>query len=80
MINDISVSIHQMREYGLYEIAVCNELDEIVGIITLDDAIERYEEELNKDFANLSAISDIEEKSIIKSSLLHRLPWLVILL
>lgn len=77
--DDISMAIHIMREYGLYEIAVNNDEEKIIGIITLDDAIERYEAESVKDFANLSAISDYEEKSLLKASL-HRLPWLLILL
>ncbi|VEU81021.1 magnesium transporter [Haploplasma axanthum] len=77
--DDIDLVIHQMREYGLYEIAVCNDEDILIGIITLDDAIEAYEEEAIEDFAKLAAINDTEEKSIIKTAL-HRLPWLVILL
>lgn len=78
--DDISMSIHQMREYGLYEIAVLNSYDVLIGIITLDDAIERYQEESTKDFANLSAVSEYEDKNNIFKSALHRLPWLLILL
>lgn len=77
--DDISMSIHRMREYGLYEMAVVDKNEKLLGIITLDDAIERYEEESAKDFANLSAISDYEKKGLFHSAI-HRLPWLLILL
>ncbi|CCV64235.1 Mg/Co/Ni transporter MgtE (contains CBS domain) [Alteracholeplasma palmae J233] len=77
--DDIDKTIHIMREYGLYEIAVCNDEENLIGIITLDDAIGAYEIEAKEDFAKLSAITDTEDKNILKASL-HRLPWLVILL
>lgn len=78
--DDISMSIHQMREYGLYEVAVLNSYDVLIGIITLDDAIERYEDEFTKDFANLSALTEYQDEENIFKASIHRLPWLLILL
>ncbi|MCR1809039.1 magnesium transporter [Haploplasma modicum] len=77
--DDIEYSINQMREYNLYEIAVCNEYDNLVGIVTLDDAIEEFERLSKENFARLSAIKEFKEKNIFKAAL-HRLPWLIILL
>lgn len=76
---DIDKAVHIMREYGLYELAVCNSDEELEGIITLDDAIEAYSEESTEDFIRFVGVPNIDEASITKSAL-HRLPWLVILL
>lgn len=78
--DEIDVSIYMMREYALYEIAVCNENQEMLGIITLDDAIEAYQEEAEEDFKMLSAVSEDEEEKNTYKKALKRLPWLIILL
>ncbi|MDY0277344.1 MAG: magnesium transporter [Acholeplasma sp.] len=77
--DDIDIAIHLMREYGLYEIAACSKENELLGIITLDDAMEAYDIEAIEDFAKLAAVNEIEEKNLFKAAL-HRLPWLIILL
>lgn len=77
--DEIDMTVHQMREYALHEMAVCNDDNEILGIITLDDAIEAYKEEAAEDFVRLAAVGDVAERNIFKSAL-HRLPWLLILL
>lgn len=77
--DDIDQAVHIMRQYGLYELPVINISNQLLGIITLDDAIEAYSEESTEDFIKLAGVSNIDEKSITKSAI-HRLPWLVILL
>lgn len=77
--DDIDMAIYQMRKYGLSDMPVCNSKEQLIGIITLDDAIEAYSEEAIEDFAKLAAVNEHEEKNIFKAAL-HRLPWLIILL
>lgn len=76
---DIDKAVHIMREYGLYELPVINNNEELLGIITLDDAIEAYSDESTEDFIMLAGVSNIDEESIVKSAF-FRLPWLLILL
>ena len=68
-----------MKNYGLHEMAVVNEELELIGIITIDDAIEIYHEESVDDFEKLSALPDTKTKGVIKSAA-KRLPWLFLLL
>lgn len=76
---EVDVTLHKMREYALYEIAVTNDLNELIGIITLDDAIAAYEELSTSDFMQFAAISEQKDKTVYKSAG-KRLPWLVFLL
>lgn len=78
-LDEIDVAIHKMREYGLYEIAVVNEFKHLVGIITLDDAIEAYEKGATTDFMQFAALSEEENLTLVASAK-KRIPWLVILL
>ncbi len=77
--DDIEESVHKMKNYGLHEMAVVSEELELIGIITIDDAIEIYHEESVDDFEKLSALPDTKTKGVIKSAA-KRLPWLFLLL
>lgn len=79
VLEEVDVTVHKMREYSVYQIAVVNDQDNLIGVITLDDAIEAYERVTSEDFRQFSALSETEHKSIIKSARI-RLPWLLILL
>lgn len=82
VINDkeeIDVALHIMREYALYEIAVENDNHDLIGIITLDDAIAAFEKTATTDFMQFAAINEKEDKSIYKSAK-KRIPWLLFLL
>lgn len=76
----IEDTIKKIKNYDLESIAVL-ENSKLVGIVSLDDAMERYSDELEEDiakFAGLTEEEDIDEG--IFSSIKKRVPWLLILL
>jgi len=77
--DDIEEAVHKMKNYGLYEMAVLNKKFELIGVLTIDDAIEIYHEESLDDFEKLSALPDTKTKGLVKSAA-KRLPWLILLL
>ena len=74
---------NQMSKYDLLAIPVVNQHDQLLGIITVDDALDVIEEEATEDIYKMAATSEFEitaaEEGII-SGVLKRLPWLIILL
>lgn len=77
--DNVEEAIHKLKDYSLYEMPVLNKELELIGILTIDDAIDIYHEESVDDFEKLSALPDTKTKGIVKSAL-KRLPWLVLLL
>lgn len=77
--DDIEEAVHKMKNYGLYDMAVVNDKLELIGILTIDDAIEIYHEESVDDFEKLSALPDTSTKGLLISAA-KRLPWLLLLL
>ena len=77
--NDIEEAIHKIQNYGLYEIAVLNANNNLIGVLTVDDAIDIYHEEAIDDYEKLAALPDTKTKGLFKSAL-KRLPWLLLLL
>ncbi|OQC10832.1 MAG: Magnesium transporter MgtE [Tenericutes bacterium ADurb.Bin087] len=77
--DDIEEAVHKMKNYGLHEMAVVSGELHLIGILTIDDAIEIYHEESVDDFEKLSALPDTRTKGVIKSAA-KRLPWLLLLL
>ena len=77
--NDIEEAIHKIQNYGLYEIAVLNSNKSLIGVLTVDDAIDIYHEEAIDDYEKLAALPDTKTKGLFKSAL-KRLPWLLLLL
>ena len=89
--NVIFVSTHDDREevaymlnkYGFLAMPVTDSERRLVGIVTLDDAIEVIKEESEEDFAKMAAITPTETpylKTSIFSIFLSRVPWLLILM
>lgn len=72
-------SIQAIRNYALYELPVVNSENHLVGMITLDDAIDIYQEEAMEDFEKLSALPETTNANAVKTAF-HRLPWLMVLL
>ena len=74
---------NQMSKYDLLAIPVINHHNQLVGIITVDDALDVIEEEATEDIYKMAATSEFEvtaaEEGIL-SGVLKRLPWLLILL
>ena len=87
----ISVSTHDDKEevallldrYGFLAMPVVDNENRLVGIITVDDAIEVIKEESEEDFAKMAAITPTEKpylKTGVLSIFMARIPWLLILM
>lgn len=77
---DIAKIFHK---YNLLSIPVVDMEKRLVGIITIDDAIEVLQDENTEDFEKMAAVTP-SEKPYLKTSALthskHRIPWLFILM
>ena len=74
---------NQMSKYDLLAIPVVNHHNQLIGIITVDDALDVIEEEATEDIYKMAATSEFEitsAKEGIFSGVFKRLPWLLILL
>lgn len=69
----------KISNYDLYSIAVL-ENKKMVGIITMDDAIDIVSKEATEDYEKLAGMSSSIEDSSIFKTLLKRTPWLLLLL
>ena len=68
-----------MEKYDLVVIPVVNEMNALVGRITIDDIVDVIKEEADKDYAMASGISeDVEIGDSIFMLTRARLPWLLI--
>lgn len=73
--------IEQLKDYGEDCIPVLNHTDTLVGVITLDDILDAFDEEMGDDYAKLAGLSSEEDlQEPMKESIKKRLPWLVLLL
>ncbi len=89
--NVIAVHTHDDKEevaltldkYGFLAIPVVDNESRLVGIVTVDDAIEVIMEESEEDFAKMAGTAPLEA-SYMKTSILSlwraRIPWLLILM
>ncbi|MDR2828160.1 MAG: magnesium transporter [Acholeplasmatales bacterium] len=74
---DTEDSMNSLKNYSMFLIPVVNKDNKLVGVLTLDDAIDIAILESKEDISNLAALpKDFTDKSIFKTSL-KRLPWLV---
>lgn len=89
--NVIKLHTHEDREeaaakfdkYGFIAMPVVDSEGRLVGIITIDDALEVLKEESEEDFAKMAAITPSEEpylKTDVFSIWKARIPWLLILM
>ena len=77
--DSIMKTVQAINNYDAYEMPVCDENNKLLGMITLDDALDRYEEEAQEDFERLAALPETIQAHPFKMAM-HRLPWLVLLL
>ena len=73
----------KLNKYGLLALPVVDSEARLVGIITVDDAIEVIKEESEEDFAKMAAITPTETpylKTSVFSIFKSRIPWLLILM
>ena len=73
----------KLDKYGFLALPVVDTECRLVGIITIDDAIDVLKEETEEDFAKMAAITPSEE-SYLKTSVFGifkaRIPWLLLLM
>ncbi|MDD2575224.1 MAG: magnesium transporter [Acholeplasmataceae bacterium] len=76
--DDVDDVTNTIQEEGIYQMPVVSEDNRLLGMITLDDALDVYEEEAIEDVQKLSGLSESYGASLVKSAL-SRLPWLLLL-
>lgn len=77
----LTQSIQAIRHYGIYEIPVLQQVThKLLGMLTLDDALDIYQEEAQEDFEKLAGLPETMPNSSPLRTALHRLPWLLSLL
>ena len=73
----------QIKKYGYLAVPVVDAEEKIVGIVTIDDAIDVIEEAANEDIQKMTAITP-DERPYLRSGALkiwrQRVPWLVLLM
>ena len=89
--NVVSVETHADREevalmfnkYGFLALPVVDAENRLVGIITVDDALDVMHEEAEEDFAVMAAVTPTEEPYLrtgVFRIFVSRIPWLLILM
>ncbi len=81
--DDRELVAHTLNKYGLLAMPVVDSESRLVGIITLDDAVDVLKEESEEDFAKMAAITPTETpylKTSVLSLFLARVPWLLFLM
>jgi len=74
---------NKFKKYGFLAMPVVDNECRLVGIVTVDDAIEVIEEETEEDFAKMAAITPSGEtylKESVFSIWKSRIPWLLLLM
>ncbi len=72
-----------LNRYGFLAIPVVDNENRLVGIVTVDDAVDVLSDETEEDFAKMAAIMPTETpylKTPTKKLFLARIPWLLILM
>lgn len=82
-LDDREVSARKLSNYGLLAIPVVDDEKRLVGIVTVDDAIEVLQEENTEDIAKMAATTP-SDKPYLKTSVWavfkNRIPWLLLLM
>lgn len=72
------------EKYDIVSMPVVDKEDRLVGIITIDDAIDVMKEETAEDFQKMAAINTTDQESYFKTSVLthtkNRVVWLIFLM
>ncbi len=75
--------VRLFHKYDFLAIPVVDQENRLVGIVTIDDAVDVMQEETTEDFQKMAALAP-SEKPYLKTSFwqhgLHRIAWLVILM
>ena len=71
--------VRLMQKYGLFVVPVVDEMNRLVGQITIDDVVDVIKEEAEKDYQMAAGISqDVEVYDSIWVLTRARLPWLIL--
>lgn len=82
-LDDREVVANKFSKYDLYALPVVDSEMRLVGIVTVDDAIEVIEEEATEDIEKMAAILPTEKpyfKTSIFAAFKSRIPWLMLLM
>lgn len=82
-LDDREVSARKLSNYGLLAIPVVDDEKRLVGIVTVDDAIEVLQEENTEDIAKMAATTPSDKpylKTSVWSVFKNRIPWLMLLM
>jgi magnesium transporter len=80
-LDPLTQSVQAIRHYGIYEMPVLHhKTEKLLGMITLDDALDIYQEEAQEDFEKLAGLPETMPDSSPVRTALHRLPWLLVAL
>ena len=86
-VQSVKASLHQeevasiMQKYDLFVVPVVDDMDRLIGQITLDDVVDVIREEADKDYQMAAGITDdVEADDGIVQLTKARLPWLVLAL
>lgn len=68
-----------VSQYNLLSVPVVNQSKELLGVITVDDVIDIFEEEATEDIYNMAGLSG-EDRAFtpVRTKIRKRLPWLII--
>ncbi len=81
--DDREAVARSLDKYNLLAMPVVDKEKRLVGIITIDDAIDVIKEESEADFAKMAAVTPTETpylKTTVRSLWWSRIPWLLILM
>lgn len=68
-----------MRKYDLVVLPVVDELDRLIGRITIDDVVDVIQEEAEKDYQMASGLStSVDSADSVRTLTRARLPWLLV--
>ena len=81
--DDQETAVRQMSKYNFSSLPVVDAENRMVGIITVDDALDIMEEEATEDIAKMAAITPSDDP-YLKTGVLNiwknRIPWLLLLM
>ncbi len=81
--DDRQEAVRLTQKYDLFALPVVDSEDRIVGIVTVDDAMDVIEEEATKDIEQMAAIVPTQDEYLKTSVFSHvksRIPWLFVLM
>ena len=82
-LDDRETTARQLTEYGFLAIPVVDDEMSLVGIVTVDDAIDVLQEENTEDIAKMAAVKP-SDKPYLRTGVLsiwrNRIPWLLVLM